>query len=68
MSKKVYMGIDTADGTGLGPTEVMLVDAGKVRSVRQRAVKLREDVLTYAFGTLIKQVLEDLGLWEEVKQ
>lgn len=67
MSKNAIVGIDLSDDKQDGPAEVMLVDAGKVRSARQRAAKLRENVLTYSFGTLIKQVLEDLELWEEGK-
>lgn len=66
MQKKAYMGIDTADGMGVGPAEVFLVDVAKVRSVRERAAKLRENAMTYIFGTMIKQVLEDLDLWEEI--
>lgn len=64
MLKRLYAGFDKTDDVGSGPTEVMLVDAGKVRRVRDRAIKLRENVPTYVFGTLIKQVLEDLDLWE----
>ena len=67
MPKGTYVGIDMSDGKQYGPAEVMLVDAGKVRSARQRAAKLRENILTYFFGTLIKQILEDLELWEEGK-
>lgn len=65
MPKRAYVGADTTDGAGFGPTEVMLVEAGRVRSVRERAAKLRENAMTYVFGTMIKQVLEDLGLWED---
>lgn len=68
MQKRMYAGLDTTDGAGFGPTEVMLVEAGRVRSVRERVVKLRENAMTYVFGTLIKQVLEDLDLWEEGTQ
>lgn len=65
MQKRMYAGLDATDGAGFGPTEVMLVEAGRVRSVRERAAKLRENAMTYVFGTMIKQVLEDLGLWED---
>lgn len=65
MQKRMYADIDATDGAGFGPTEVMLVEAGKVCSVRERAAKLRENAMTYVFGTMIKQVLEDLGLWED---
>ena len=65
MQKRMYAGLDATDGAGFGPTEVMLVEAGRVRSVRERAAKLRENVLTYVFGTMIKQILEDLDLWED---
>lgn len=65
MQKRMYEGLDATDGAGFGPTEVMLVEAGRVRSVRERAAKLRENAMTYVFGTMIKQVLEDLGLWED---
>lgn len=68
MRKRMYAGLDATDGAGFGSTEVMLVEARKVRSVRERAVKLRENAMTYVFGTLIKQVLEDLDLWEEGTQ
>lgn len=64
MRKRMYAGLDATDSAGFGPTEVMLVEAKRVRSVRERAVKLRENAMTYVFGTLIKQVLEDLDLWE----
>ena len=68
MQKRMYAGLDATDGAGFGPTEVMLVEAGRVHSVRERAAKLRENAMTYIFGTLIKQVLEDLDLWEEGTQ
>ena len=68
MPKGIYMGSVAAGDTWHGPAEVMLVDAGRVRSVRQRAAKLRENILTYFFGTLIKQVLEDLDLRWELNQ
>ena len=41
MQKRMYAGLDTTDGAGFGPTEVMLVEAKRVRSVRERAAKLR---------------------------
>lgn len=65
MQKRAYAGIIEADRMQCGPTEVMLVEAGKVRSVKERAVKLRENAMTYIFGTMIKQILEDLDLWED---
>lgn len=65
MQKRMYAGLDATDGAGFGPTEAMLVEAKRVRSVRERAAKLRENAMTYVFGTMIKQVLEDLGLWED---
>ncbi|MFR8171496.1 MAG: hypothetical protein ACLU9Q_11855 [Marvinbryantia sp.] len=68
MQKRMYAGLDATDSAGFGPTEVMLVEAGRVHSVRERAAKLRENAMTYIFGTLIKQVLEDLDLWEEGTQ
>ncbi|SDH03196.1 hypothetical protein NQ534_01940 [Marvinbryantia formatexigens DSM 14469] len=67
MQKKAYMGIDTVDSTGSGLTEAILVDARKVHSARERAVKLRKNAVTYVFGALIKQVLENLDLWEAGK-
>lgn len=68
MPERAYTSFDTTDNAGVGPTEVTLVETGKVRSVRERAVKLRENAMTYVFGTLIKQVLEDLDLWEDGTQ
>lgn len=68
MQKRMYAGLDATDSAGFGPTEVMLVEAKRVRSVRERAVKLRENAMTYIFGTMIKQILEDLDLWEEGTQ
>lgn len=68
MPKRAYAGIIKADHVQCGPTEVMLVEAGRVHSVRERAVKLRENAMTYVFGTMIKQVLEDLDLWEDDTQ
>lgn len=42
-----------------------LVDAGKVHKLRARAVKFRESIFTHIYGTLIKEFLEELDLWEE---
>lgn len=41
------------------------VNPEKLRRVKERAVAFRKSVLTYFFGTLIKQVLEELDLWDE---
>ena len=45
--------------------EMKLVDAEKVRKLKKRAIRLRKSILTYFIGTLIKQILEELELWEE---
>lgn len=45
----------------------MLVDAAKVHRLRARAKKFRESVFTHFYGTLIKEFLEELDLWEEKK-
>lgn len=45
--------------------EMELVDAERVRKLRKRAIRLRKNILTYFFGTVIKQILEELDLWEE---
>lgn len=45
-------------------TEMKLVEVEKVRKLKDRAIRLRKNVLTYFFGTLIKQFLEELDLWE----
>lgn len=45
-----------------------LVDAEAVRRIRERAVRLRKGVLTYIFGTIIKQTLEELDLWDELPE
>ncbi len=41
------------------------VDQKKLRDVKERAIRYRQDVLTYIPGTFIKHILEDLGLWED---
>ena len=45
--------------------ECRLVDGKTVQKVKERAVRFRTHVLTYAIGTLIKQTMEELGLWED---
>ena len=42
----------------------ILVETEKVHKLRERAVKFRESVFTHFFGTLIKEFLEELNLWE----
>lgn len=46
----------------------MFVDAAKVHKLRARAVKFRESVFTHIYGTLIKEFLEELDLWDEPKK
>lgn len=41
------------------------VDANTVDQMRLRAVKMRRSPFTYLIGTLLKQFLEELDLWEE---
>lgn len=45
--------------------EMKLVDAEKVHKLRVRAIRFRKSILTYFIGTLIKQILEELELWED---
>lgn len=40
------------------------VDAERVRKLKARAVKFRESCFTYFYGTLIKEFLEELNLWQ----
>lgn len=41
------------------------VDPEKLRRLKERAIRFREGALMYFFGTLIKQTLEELGLWDD---
>lgn len=44
--------------------QMIQVDAERVRKLKARAVKFRESCFTYFYGTLIKEFLEELNLWE----
>ena len=44
--------------------QMLQVDAERVRKLKARAIKFRESVFTHVYGTLIKEFLEELGLWE----